>query len=145
MPPVSCPDIDSARTPDTSSFIISPMSSKNWLLLALATLCGLIFGLVYGWVLSPVQYVDTTPADLRADFKADYTLMVAETYASEQNLDLAARRLASLGSQPPVEIATTALAFARQNGYAPEDLELLQNLTLALQTWQAPGPGGSQP
>jgi hypothetical protein len=121
------------------------MSSKNWLLFALAALCGLAFGLLYGWVLSPVQYVDTTPADLRADFKADYTLMVAETYASEQNLDLAARRLASLGSQPPAEIATTALAFARQNGYAPEDLELLQTLTLALQTWQAPGSSGSQP
>ncbi len=121
------------------------MSSKNWILFALATLGGLVFGLLYGWVLSPVEYVDTTPADLRADFKADYTLMVAETYASEQNLDLAARRLASLGSQPPVEIANAALAFARQNGYAPADLELIQTLTLALQTWQAPGPSGSQP
>lgn len=121
------------------------MSSKNWLIFALAVLCGVVFGLVYGWVLSPVEYIDTTPADLRADFKADYTLMVAETYASEQNLDLAARRLANLGSQPPLEIASAALAFARQNGYAAPDLELIQNLTLALQTWQAPGPSGSQP
>jgi hypothetical protein len=115
------------------------MSLKNWLLFALALLCGLIFGLVYGWMISPVEYVDTTPATLSADFKADYTLMVAETFQSEQNIDLAARRLASLGSEPPAEIAATALNFARANNYLPADLELLQNLVLALQVWQQPG------
>jgi hypothetical protein len=118
------------------------MSAQRWLLFILSILVGLGLGLVYGWVISPVQYVDTTPSTLRADFKTDYTLMVAEVFESEQDLEQAARRLASLGSQPPAQIASAALSFAQEHAYAPADLGLLQNLTLALQVWQ---PAGNQP
>src|SRR5512143_844997 len=86
-----------------------PMSAQRWLLFALSIVVGVGLGLLYGWVISPVQYVDTTPSTLRADFKADYTLMVAETYESDQNVEQAARRLANLGSQPPAQIVAEAI------------------------------------
>lgn len=120
------------------------MSAQRWFLFALSIILGLALGLVYGWVISPVQYVDTTPSTLRADFRTDYTLMVAETFESDQNVDQAARRLASLGSQPPAQIASTALTFAQEHNYAATDLGLLQNLTVALQVWQPP-VGNSTP
>jgi hypothetical protein len=115
------------------------MSPKRWLLFVLAILTGTGIGLYYGWVISPVRYVDTTPTTLRADFRTDYTLMVAETYQAEQNLDNAARRLAILGSQPPAQIVISALDFANKNNYSPADIALLQNLSLAMQVWK---PGG---
>lgn len=142
MPPVSCPDLDSRGILlHSSSFILynQSMTAKRWILFILSILTGAGLGLYYGWVISPVQFVDTTPASLRADYRADYTLMVAETFQSEQDVESAARRLALLGSQPPVSLATEALTFSRHNGYAPTDIKLIQDLTLALQVWQPAG------
>jgi hypothetical protein len=132
------------------------MSAQRWLLFTLSILLGLALGLIYGWVISPVQYVDTTPSTLRADFRTDYTLMVAEIFESDQNIEQAARRLASLGSQAPAQIAAQALSFAQNNHYSAADIGLLQNLIVALQVWQPPvnnatpsqadiTPAGSQP
>ncbi len=138
MPPVSCPDIDSRavqyQIPNSGTII--PMIARRWLLFLLSILAGAGLGLYYGWVISPVEYVDTVPSTLRADYKADYALMVAEVFESEQDVEAAARRLALLGSEPPAALASAALEFARQAGYAPADLQLLQDLTLALQVWQ---------
>lgn len=136
MPPVSCPDIDS-HFRFHPIFLYNPdMSPLRWLFFILSIAVGIGLGLYYGRVISPVQYVDTTPATLRADFRADYTLMVAETFQNEQDLDNAARRLAILGSQPPAEFVLQALSFAQQNKYSPADMALLQKLNVALQIWQ---------
>jgi hypothetical protein len=118
------------------------MTTRRWIFFFITLALGLGLGLYYGWVISPVQYVDTTPGTLRIDFRADYTLMVAEVFQSDQNIDLAGQRMSTLGSQPPAETAAQALSFAQQNGYSPADIALLQNLVLALQVSQ---PAGAQP
>ncbi|HSL45503.1 MAG TPA: hypothetical protein VK897_18860, partial [Anaerolineales bacterium] len=59
----------------------------------IAILIGLAGGLYYGWVVNPVNYVDTTIDTLRPDYQTDYVLMVAEAYHANLDLDLAARRL----------------------------------------------------
>ncbi len=71
----------------------------------------LVSGLLYGWVIDPVDFVDLTPDTLRADYRADYILMVAEAYQSENDLDLAARRLAIFGSDPPAEIVVAGASI----------------------------------
>lgn len=58
---------------------------------------GVSLGLLYAWVISPVQYVDTAPASLRQDFKEQYRALVAAAYLSSGNLDRAQARLALLG------------------------------------------------
>lgn len=116
----------------------------RWLSILIAMLLGLALGLVYGWKINPVQYSDITPDVLSDDYRTDYVLMVSEAYRSEQDLDLAAERLAVLGSDPPATIAGEAEVFARQYGYPAEDLSLLQELSVALQTWQ-PQPGTGSP
>jgi len=45
----------------------SPRRGGHWYLLT-GLLIGLALGLVYAWKISPVRYVDTDPAALRADF-----------------------------------------------------------------------------
>jgi len=118
------------------------MTTRRWIFFFISLALGLGLSLYYGWVLSPVQYTDTTPGTLRIDFQADYTLMVAEVFQSDQNIALAGQRMTTLGSRPPVEIAAQALTFAQQNGYSPADVALLQNLLTALQVSQ---PAGAKP
>ena len=116
----------------------------RWLPIIIALVLGIALGLVYGWVIDPVQYTDITPDALRIDYRTDYVLMVAEAYNAEQDPALAAQRLAVLGSEPPVIFAREAEDFARQAGYPSDDLTLIQDLVVALQTWQ-PIPGTSLP
>ena len=119
-------------------------SMNRWVKFLIAILVGLALGLVYGWVVSPVEYVDTTPETLREDYRTDYVLMAAEIYRSSLDLDLAARQLAMLGSQPPPQIAAGALDYALGAGYPPADIALLQVLAPDLQSGEPDG-GGEQP
>ncbi len=75
---------------------------SQFLQLILALLFGLGLGLVYSWFLSPVTYVDANPAILRADFKDQYRIVIAASYASTQNLDRARVRLELLGDIDPI-------------------------------------------
>jgi hypothetical protein len=117
---------------------------SRWLSIFIALGIGIALGLVYGWVIDPVQFTDVTPEALRVDYRTDYVLMVAEAFQSEQDPALAARRLALLGSDPPAIIAGEAYNFAQQSAYPTDDLALIQELTVALETWQ-PIPGTSLP
>ena len=110
----------------------------RWLYSVIALVIGLGLGLLYGWKINPVQFVDTTPASLRADYRADYVLMIAEAFDADQNTDLAIRRLAILGSDSPADIASQALQTGQTIGYSAEDISLLQELTRALQAYQPP-------
>lgn len=65
-------------------------------LVVLGLLAGLGLGLLIGWVLVPVKYVDTSLADLQTDHKEEYTLLVASAYARDRNLDKAQGRLEEL-------------------------------------------------
>jgi len=105
---------------------------SRWIWFIIVVIIGIAGGLLYGWVLNPVKYVDTTPDTLRIDYKTDYVLMVAETYHADKDIDLAVRRLSILG-EPPAEITIQAILFAEQNGYTDNDLLLMRSLSGALQ------------
>jgi hypothetical protein len=112
---------------------------RRWIILLFAIAVGLGLGLYYGWVVSPVEYVDTSPNTLSADFRTDYVLMVSEAYESRQDVTLAARQLGIFGGSQPAEVAAQALADAAILNYSSEDLQKMQTLMLALQSGQAPG------
>ena len=116
----------------------------RWLSIVLACIIGIGIGLVYGWIIDPVEFTDITPEALRIDYRTDYVLMVAEAFRAEQDEELAARRLAILGSQSPVLIAGEAYAYARDADYPDEDVLAIQELAIALQAWQ-PIPGTTLP
>ncbi len=116
---------------------------SRWVKFLIAIAFGLAAGLVYGWVVDPVEYVDTAPTSLRADYRVDYVLMAAESYHYDHNLELAARRMSFLGSDHPSQITTQALSYALQHNFSDKDQHLLQELSAALQTWQPPPSGGA--
>jgi hypothetical protein len=117
---------------------------RRWIWFLFFVMLGVGAGLVYGWVIDPVHYVDTTPAKLRSDYQTDYILMVAEAYQAEGDLDIAAQRLAILGASPPAEIVRQGMIFAAQYNYSDSDQELLSQLASDLQTW-IPDSGATQP
>lgn len=117
----------------------------RWLIPLVAGLLGVAAGVIYGWVINPVKFVDTTPASLRADYRTDYVLMVAESYHAHQDAALAGRRLAILGSDSPAAISQSAALTAQQTGYSPDDIDLIQELTRALQASQPIPPAAGTP
>ena len=115
-------------------------SRSLWVFIVLALLAGIGIGIAYGWYVDPVDYFDTTPDTLRADYRADYVLMTAEAYQVEQDPGLAARRLAIFGTKSPSAIAADGLAYARTQGFSDAEIVLIQNLVTALQAWSGIQP-----
>jgi hypothetical protein len=74
------------------------LSEKNgtqrgpWYLLTGAIL-GLIIGLIYSWFVQPVEYKETPPSSLRADYKDQYRLMISIAYSANGDLVRAQERL----------------------------------------------------
>jgi hypothetical protein len=108
---------------------------SRWIWFVLVIILGIGFGLLYGWALNPVQYVNTSPDSLRVDYKTDVVLMVAEAYQSDGDLTQAARRLAILGDQAPTQMVQQAVIYAGQANYAAPDIDRLVHLSQDLQTW----------
>jgi hypothetical protein len=108
---------------------------SRWLKFLIAIVIGAAGGMYYGWVLNPVEYVDTAPDSLRIDYKTDFVLMIAEAYHAENDLSLAVRRLGLLGDKPPMDIVVEASLFAVENEYAEADLILMKALADDLQSW----------
>lgn len=79
---------------------------------------GLVFGLLIGWVIAPVEFVNATPFYLRSDLREDYLRMAIDSYSINKSAPLAVDRWLGLGS-------TSQEAFtAIQNnpGYLPAPL-----------------------
>ena len=69
-----------------------------------AVVVGFLFGLVWGWVIQPVEFVDATPEVLRADYQQDYLRMTIDSFLVNSDTTLALRRWQNLG-----DIADTRL------------------------------------
>ena len=109
---------------------------SRWTLFILVLIVGLGLGLLYGWVINPVSYQDTTLDDLRVDYKTDYTLMIAEVYHYEADLEWAMNRLILLEDDSPLSSVINALRFASEAEYSLPDMYLLRDLHNALEDVQ---------
>lgn len=111
----------------------------------LALLAGFGLGLAYSWFLSPVTYVDATPALLRADFKDQYRTVIAASYAANQDLARAKARLSLLGDADPVaELSAQAQRMLAQ-GEPFEKVRPLAQLATDLQQGFVSEPFTSTP
>jgi hypothetical protein len=115
------------------------MTSSNLIKVAVAAMLGIALGLIYGWVIDPIEYTDVPPNILREDYRADYVLMVAEAYQNEIDSETAARRLAVFGGESPALIAASTLEYAKQKAFTGNEIQALQNLLTAMQTYQPQG------
>ncbi len=153
MPPIACSGIflvprcrSKPTTLSTRIVLWHNNSMPRWLFPLVGGFLGVAVGLIYGWIIDPVKFIDTTPASLRADYRTDFVLMVAEAYHANQDAGLAGRRLAIFGAQSPDQISLEALQTARLESFSSDDLALIQELVRALQAAQPIAPAaGSTP
>ena len=108
------------------------MQSKRVFWFCVSIAIGVVAGLVFGWVVEPRRFAESAPDTLRADYKADYVLMVAEVYQKDRDLTLAVSRLALLGSNLPLRSVQEAIITGSELGYTRQDLQLLGKLSQAL-------------
>lgn len=109
----------------------------SWYLLT-AILLGLGLGLVYSWVISPAEFIDTPPFSLREDYKDRYRASIAAAYMATGNLQRAQARLDLLRDEDP---GLALVAQAQQDLAAGEnviDAQAVAELAAAL--GQAPTP-----
>jgi hypothetical protein len=105
------------------------LKSRPWLLNGSVFLLGTVFGLVVlGWIVWPVQYVDTTPEMLRSDLQLDYLRMAVDSYFITGDATLARSRYEALGKNN-LEL----LSQLRDDGRTdPERLRMFEILVAGL-------------
>jgi hypothetical protein len=113
--------------------------------IVLALLAGLGLGLAYAWFLSPVEYVDAHPAILRADFKEQYRLVIAASYAATLDLPRARARLELLGDTDPAAALTAQAQRMVASGETVENVQPLVRLAADLARGFASNPFTSTP
>ena len=105
----------------------------SWVLrAAIGLTVGLVMGVSIGWGLWPVEYTNTSPAELRRDYRDDYVVMVATAYEVDGDLAQAKSWLAQLNSGDPAAAAVAlAVRLVEANGNAA-DIARLARLAQAL-------------
>jgi hypothetical protein len=100
-------------------------------------LLGTVFGLVVlGWIVWPVQYIDTTPEMLRSDIQLDYLRMAVDSYSVNGDATLARSRYEALGND-----RLDLLAQLREDGLTdPERLKIFEILIANLYVSEAETP-----
>ncbi len=104
----------------------------GFIALTVGALIGLSLGLVYTWLIDPVELYNTTPGLLRADYRYDWVRLVALGYLVDGDLQRAQARLAEL-PETQVQDALAALieAYAAQ-GRPAETMRTLSELARQL-------------
>lgn len=87
---------------------IRTLLERNWVVAAGALVLGIALGLLYGWVINPVEWVNGTPEQLRADLQQDYLRMVIESYSANRDAPLALERYRALGAAAGDTLAAVA-------------------------------------
>jgi hypothetical protein len=106
---------------------------SNWYILT-GLILGLILGMVYAWMISPVEEVDTHPHLLREDYKDIYRALIARAYQANNNLPRAEARLDLIDDDDPaLALAAQAQRYLAEGGEV-ELAKVLANLSSALQT-----------
>ena len=111
------------------------MNKKQVFLISLLGLgFGLGIGLLVAWVLAPVQFIDTTPASLRVDFKDEYRFMIASAFAANSDLLRAQARLDTLSDPDPIKVFGQQAQRMLANNSPMSEIQVLTDLSTALQS-----------
>jgi hypothetical protein len=93
---------------------------------------GVVLGLAYAWLVSPVAYTDNPPLSLRTDYKDQYRVLIALAYASNGDLGRARARLSLLGEAEPGPVVANQAVRAAAENRPPSEVQALALLAEAL-------------
>ncbi|MCC6299711.1 MAG: hypothetical protein IT314_10460 [Anaerolineales bacterium] len=93
--------------------IVKNNLKKPVVAIAVGAVAGLIVGLVFGWLVWPVEYTDGTPEIMRADLQKDYLRMTIDSFDRTGDADAAMARWDNLGAAA----GATFIALQDDPGY----------------------------
>lgn len=102
-----------------------------WYLLT-GVVLGLLIGLAIAWVVRPVEYVNTRPASLRADYKDSYRALIASAYLASGDLRRARARLELLQDEDMYRVLAEQAQRTLAEGGLPQEARALGLLAIAL-------------
>ncbi len=103
----------------------------NWYLLT-GVVLGIILGILFAWVISPVKYVDTAPESLKDEFKDQYRVLIASAYVANGDLVRAKARLELLDEADIYLVVAEQAQQMLAEGGSVEEAQALGRLALAL-------------
>ena len=87
---------------------------------------GLILGLIYAWLIDPVELYNTTPDLLRSDYRHEWIRLAALGYLADGDLERAERRLQAL---PPKDIQEALSALIESYAAQGRSAEVVRPLS----------------
>lgn len=106
-------------------------------------LLGLVIGVAYAWLVQPVEYINTSPASLRQDFKDRYRALIAAAYMANSDLVRARARLELLQEADLYQALAGQAQRTLAEGRSPDEARALGMLAVAIgQPPADPGSGG---
>jgi hypothetical protein len=120
----------------------------SWYLLT-GLLIGLGLGLIYAWLIEPVEYIDTAPHSLSPAIKERYRGLISLAYQSDGDIGRARQRLALLQDTDAQDVLSAQAQQEVANHGSPQESQALallaEDISQAGQTDQAtPAPSSSQ-
>ncbi|KAA3642275.1 MAG: hypothetical protein DWQ07_24890 [Chloroflexi bacterium] len=93
-----------------------------WLIGGAGVVLGLILGLVWAYLIAPVQWVDQPIDNLRADLKEEYARLVIDSYSRNEDLGLAVQRISEIGDDASQTLANIS------NSPGSQDIEAINQV-----------------
>ncbi|MGW8250326.1 MAG: hypothetical protein ACWGO1_06765, partial [Anaerolineales bacterium] len=86
---------------------------------AVGLVLGLLLGILYAWVINPVEWTNADVTHLRQDLQEDYLRMAIDSYAYNKDAVLATQRYTELGEDADEVLAAVV---ANPGNVKPEDI-----------------------
>jgi hypothetical protein len=108
------------------------MKRSALIILAVSMVVGLAGGLLYTWILDPIESYDSPPDALRTQDKFVYLAVIGDLYALEEDLSQAEVRLAELGVEADGPVLAGLIEQYLHGGGQAEEVRNLARLAEAL-------------
>lgn len=105
---------------------------SRWVAAIGGLVIGLALGLLYTWVIAPVELVNTYPALLRTDYRQGWVRLVALSYVADGDLERARARLDGLKQEDVASAVQALIEEYAAAGYPADTLRSLTTLARAL-------------
>ena len=112
---------------------------NNWYMLT-GLLLGLALGLVFSLLVFPFTNTEALPSELSMENRAEYRLMIAQSFAAQPNLERANSRLALLDDTNPADALLAQAQELLATGGTEEDARALAYLAAMLSTLPPTSP-----
>ncbi|MBN1956067.1 MAG: hypothetical protein JW900_13585 [Anaerolineae bacterium] len=104
----------------------------EFVVLAAGAIIGLVLGLLYTWLIDPVEFYNTTPHHLRSDYQHEWIRLAALGYVADGNLQRVTTRLAGLEQQEIDQALGALIEFYADQGQPAATMRALSWLASQL-------------